>query len=476
MHQVTKRDSRLHLPGEPDEDGFGHVQRHDACGSSEGHKPRTRWEGDANWEPRVRITARADSVGEQHAVEPRVDDAVAGPESNTTAVTDEVGKGVVGHDIHRLRVRRCVAEGLHHKVRREAEAGEVLELIPSHGAGGILAAHGGHLRLAISAGQDASHSASLAHHFLRQGEALGVARRSRGRPEEVGRRHAQALACLAGETTADDQRDATPGLDLVEENLGLQRERGKDRVGAVRLDHALIGEDVDQVTHLEVCHVHLDWQSACILHGVEENWGDLPTDADRPSALVGHCRDVLAHVPKHRIRRRLPGGARAHDVANVAQRQAFLLELRYQRLAVVNALAGNLQHRQRMERDVRARPCIRRRREIISVRLTYHLEDADRDLLRNLWAACKPLRIGPSLHHLLRMRVPGLHLLLNVVEGIEDEEGAGQCSRSLRSQGRVVERGDEGGDVVPALHRAKDVDGIFLRDQGRGGLSLGQGR
>ena len=56
-----------------------------------------------------------------------------------------------------------MAEGLHDEVGGEAEAREVLELITSHGARGVLGANSRHLGLAVCPRENALHAARLAH-------------------------------------------------------------------------------------------------------------------------------------------------------------------------------------------------------------------------------------------------------------------------------------------------------------------------
>ena len=53
---------------------------------------------------------------------------------------DEVGQLVVHLHVDRLRVGRGVAEDLHHQVGAEAQAGQVLQLVARHRAGGVLRA------------------------------------------------------------------------------------------------------------------------------------------------------------------------------------------------------------------------------------------------------------------------------------------------------------------------------------------------
>ena len=148
------------------------------------------------------VAASAHGVGQQQTVEPRVNHAVAGAQRHAATVADEGGQFAVCFHIHRFRVSSGVAEGLHHHVSAEAQAGQVFQLVAGHGAGGVLRADRGHLGFAVSAGANAlafgqTHSAS--HHFLRQRET-GLGAGGHGRQtEHGGRRQAQKLTRFGGE-------------------------------------------------------------------------------------------------------------------------------------------------------------------------------------------------------------------------------------------------------------------------------------
>ena len=138
VHQIAQRHAGLHLALEAHQHRLGHVQRHHTGGSAESHQAGTRWETDADGGTRVAVTARAYGVGQQQAVEPRVDHAVTWTQRHTTAAADELGQLAVRLHIDRLGVSRRVAERLHHQVGREAQASQVLQLVACHRAGGVL--------------------------------------------------------------------------------------------------------------------------------------------------------------------------------------------------------------------------------------------------------------------------------------------------------------------------------------------------
>src|SRR5690606_39311525 len=102
--QVTQGDARTHFALEAHQYRLRHVQRHDTGGCGEGNQTGTGREGDAHREAGVRVATGTDGVGQQHAVQPAVDDAVTRTQRNATTVVDEVGQGVVGVDVDRLRI------------------------------------------------------------------------------------------------------------------------------------------------------------------------------------------------------------------------------------------------------------------------------------------------------------------------------------------------------------------------------------
>ena len=125
----------------------------------------------------------------------------------------------MGLDVDKFGVGGGVAEGLHHQVSRETEAGEILQFVAGHGAGGVLASDRGHLRFAVGTRADAlalGEAAGAADHLLRQREALaGIDRRLR-QAEQRGGGQAKEFAGLAGQGAADDQVDAAAGTHFVE--------------------------------------------------------------------------------------------------------------------------------------------------------------------------------------------------------------------------------------------------------------------
>ncbi|KXT23746.1 hypothetical protein AYO32_11500, partial [Streptococcus pneumoniae] len=190
-----------------------------------------------------------------------MDHAVARTQRDAAAGADELGQRVVRLDVHGLGLGGGVAERLHHQVGREAQAGQVLELVAGHGAGGVLAADRGHLRFAVGARADAAafrQAAGAADHLLGQREALAGVGRVLGQAEQRRRRQAQRFARLGGQAAADDQRNAAAGAHFVEQHVGLHFEFGDDF--AVLDGLAFIGAQFDHVAHFHLGNVEFDRQ------------------------------------------------------------------------------------------------------------------------------------------------------------------------------------------------------------------------
>mmetsp|Transcript_22464 Transcript_22464/g.56775 ORF Transcript_22464/g.56775 Transcript_22464/m.56775 type:complete len:212 (+) Transcript_22464:2214-2849(+) len=138
VHEIPQRDPRLQGTVEPHQHRLRHVQRHHAGGGRERHESRARREGNTQREPRVGVSARAHLVGQEHAVQPAVNNPVTRPERDAAAVMHEVRECVVRDDVDRFWVGGRVAEALHHEVGGEAQARQVLQLVPRHRTRGVL--------------------------------------------------------------------------------------------------------------------------------------------------------------------------------------------------------------------------------------------------------------------------------------------------------------------------------------------------
>ena len=114
------------------------------------------------------VTAGAHRIGKQHAIQPAVDDAVSRSEGDAAAGHNKIGQRVLSVDINGLGIGRRMAERLHREVGREAQAGQILQLVACHRASSVLRADGGHAWLAVCARSDSLDAASASHHFLRQ--------------------------------------------------------------------------------------------------------------------------------------------------------------------------------------------------------------------------------------------------------------------------------------------------------------------
>ena len=300
--QVTQGDAGLHLAFEAHQDALGHVQRHDAGGGTESHQTGAGRKADADRETRVAVAAGADGVGQQHAVEPAVDDAISGAQRDTATRGDELGQLVVHLHVHRLGVSGCMAKRLHDEVGAETQAGQVFELVAGHRAGRVLRADRCHLRLAIRAGANAlafRQTNRTADHFLRQCKTTAAVHRGLRQAENCRSRQAQRSPRLGRQSTSDNQRNAAAGAHFVKQDLTFECEFGNHF--AALQGFAFVRTQLKYVAHAHLAHVQLDRQRARVFHGVVENRGDLAAQADAAKTFVGHKGNVFAGPPQYRV-------------------------------------------------------------------------------------------------------------------------------------------------------------------------------
>ncbi len=433
----------------------------------------------------MRVTTGTNGIRQQHAVQPAVDDAVARTQGHAAAVHDEVRQGVVGVDVDRLWICSGVAERLHDQIGGEAQASQILQLVASHRASGVLGADGGHLRFAVGARTNAlafRQAAGATDHLLREGEAFATVSRRFRLLEQGGRCQTQFGAGLLGQAAADDQRNTTASTDFVQQDVGLQFESGDDFIGAVLANLASVWIDVDHVAHGQVAAVEFDRQGTGIFHGVVEDRGDLCAEAEATGALVRHVRDVVTEEPQHGVGGRLARGAGTDHVADISNWEALGFQFFHlldwadrARYVRVDAFAGHFQHGQRVQRDVRARPGVWSRRQIVGVGFASDLEYGQGNFFGNCRAVGEPLAFGPGLHHSLGMLVTGLGFFGHVVESVEHQQGVLQLLGGNGGQFGVIQQLDQSGDVVAALHGAQQFDSALLAQQWRGGFTFGQG-
>ena len=135
------------------------------------------------------------------------------------------------------------------------------------------------------------------------------------------------------------------------------------------------------------------------------------------------------------------------------------------RLIRVDTFTGVFQHRQRVQRDIRTGPGIRSRRQVISIGFTGHFKNGHGDFIGQLRTAQEPLSVCPGLHHLFGICVARFGFLFYVVEIIKHQQGVGQRFGGNRRQLCVVERVNQGMNIVTALHGAQQFDSFFRGNQ-----------
>ena len=461
VHRVAQRDAGVELALETDQHGLRHVERHEAQGAREGDQPGAGREGDADRETGVGVAAGPDGIRDQETVQPGVDDAVARLQRHAATLDDEVRQRLVHLDVGRLRVGGGVAEGLHEHRGEELQAGQFLQLVGRHRAGGVLRADGGHGGLAGGAGEDTLDAAGAADHLLGQRVPLPcLGNRVHREGEHLGRGETKGLPGAVGQRPADDQGDPAAGAELVGEGVRCDGEGG-EQLARLALDLALFGIDDDDVAGLHLGDVGLDRERAGVLGGVEEDRGDDAADDDAVPSLVGNCRDVLPDVPEHAVAGRFPGGAGADHVAHESDLEAVCPELGD---GVVAVREAGLAHGERVQRDVGTAPGVACRGEVVGVDLAVYLVNLDLHRLGQPLFGGEPLCGGPGIKDLLGGGV-ALGKREDLVEGVINQGGAGEGLDSFLCQFRILDRCDQGSYVVAAQHGAEDLHCLFFGDE-----------
>ncbi|MNS78679.1 hypothetical protein D3C72_1123040 [compost metagenome] len=128
-----------------------------------------------------------------------------------------------------------------------------------------------------------------------------------------------------------------------------------------------------------------------------------------------------------------------------------------------------------MQRDVRARPGVRGRGQVVGVGFARHLEHGQGVLLGDGRTRGEPLAGSPGFQHGLGVNVAGLGFFGHVVEGIEHQQGVLELFGRDGAQFGVIQQCDQRFDVVAALHGAQQFGGVLAVDQRRLGFALGDG-
>ena len=125
-----------------------------------------------------------------------------------------------------------------------------------------------------------------------------------------------------------------------------------------------------------------------------------------------------------------------------------------------------------MQRNIRAAPGFRGRRQVIGIGLAFYLEDSHGDGIRHFLARGKPLSGDPAVNDLLGP-VIRLRLVDYIVVGIEDKQRVRQRLGGNRCQILILEQLNEWCDVITTQHGAEQFSGTRLVDQRTVRLTLG---
>ena len=274
VDQVAQGDARLHLALEAHQHHSGMSSGMTPVAAAKATRPEPAGKempmGKRVWEsPPVPTVSGSSRRFSQEWMMPS-----PGRRETPPRVGDEAAAGsCVRLDVHRLGIGGGVAERLHDQVGGEAQAGQVLQLVAGHGAGGVLGAHGGHLGLAIGAGPHAlafGQAAGAAHHLLGQGVALaGLGRDCVGRRNRVEGGRPRALRALAvrPRPMISGMRPPARTSSKSTSDLTLNSAMTWPSLSAL----PSIGAQFDHVAGLHLRDVQLDGQGAGVLHGVVED-------------------------------------------------------------------------------------------------------------------------------------------------------------------------------------------------------------
>ena len=302
VYQIAQGDARLHFAFEAHQNGFRHIQRHYACCGCKCHQTRTRRERDTDRETGMGVTSGTDGIRQQHTVQPGVDYAVTRTQRHTATVHNEVRQRVVRVHVNWLRIRRGVAERLHHQVSREAQARQVFQFITGHRAGGVLGTYRSHFRFTVRARTNAFHATGTAYHFLRQREAAIALSDIFRLTEHITVRQTKCFTRFGGQATPDNQRNTATSTHFINQHVGFQFEGRQQFAGFVVTHFTFVRVNVNHVAHVQVRDVDFDWQCTRIFHRVKEDGCNFTAEAQTTAAFVRHMWNIIAHKPQNGVR------------------------------------------------------------------------------------------------------------------------------------------------------------------------------
>ena len=248
------------------------------------------------------VTTGTDGIRQQHTVQPGVDYAVTRTQRHTATVHNEVRQRVVRVHVNWLRIRRGVAERLHHQVSREAQARQVFQFITGHRAGGVLRAYRSHFRFAVRARTNAFHATGTAYHFLRQREAAIALSDIFRLTEHITVRQTKCFTRFGGQATPNNQRNTAASTHFINQHVGFQFEGRQQFAGFVVTHFTFVRVNVNYVAHVQVRDVDFDWQCTRIFHRVKEDGCNFTAEAQTTAAFVRHMWNIITHKPQYGVR------------------------------------------------------------------------------------------------------------------------------------------------------------------------------
>ena len=177
-------------------------------------------------------------------------------------------------------------------------------------------------------------------------------------------------------------------------------------------------------------------------------------------------------MPNHGVGGRFARRACADHVAHIRHRMTFGFQFvqQFNRADFAGFVGGNafarvFQHRQRVQRNIGARPSIGRGRQIVRIGFAVHFEHGNGNFFGHFGARSEPFRIRPRFQHGLGVYVAFFGFFLHIVEGIEHQKRVFQAVCRNRCQFFVVQKLNQRMDIVAAQHGAEQFHRFFGRHQ-----------
>mmetsp|Transcript_29675 Transcript_29675/g.45391 ORF Transcript_29675/g.45391 Transcript_29675/m.45391 type:complete len:248 (-) Transcript_29675:1151-1894(-) len=245
------------------------------------------------------VSSSSNGIRNKHTIQPRVNNSITGTEGYSSTGTDKVWESVVSYNINWLGVCCCMAETLHNQVSAESQTCQRTQFVSGHGTSGILTSNCGHDRFTVLTRNNSISSTCLSNHFLSKSESLRLMLWFFRQIEGI--RNAgittKGLTCLRCDSTSNNQWNTSSGPDFIQNNGSLELKGANNLVSSSLAYLTLIRININSIAGIQVINIHLNGQRSGVFHSVEENRGNLSSNAHSSTLDIGHVRNIITHVP-----------------------------------------------------------------------------------------------------------------------------------------------------------------------------------